>query len=321
VASFWRLIYKKSQSGLAFYLTPIPTIMFIVTPVLKVVQDLCVFTWDFGLVLVNAVTPSRKIGHVTPEGTPGAGGKWPEYVAPKEGDSRCSCPALNAMANHGILPHDGKNIKFNELPDKIRTTYNFAPSFCFFVPSFAANMLKKNYKKDTFDLADLDLHNGIEHDASLTREDSALVPDQGKPHLPFVNELLELASGKDKDDNILLTLKDVSEYSAKRRVDARAANPDFSLKLFHKIFGSTNSSTLLTVFGGRVDDLKSILTEERLPEGWESRIRSRMGLTIAAFNITILKLERSIDEKKYKARIAAEAAAASATSTGGVTTD
>jgi len=75
--------------------------MFIVSPVLKVVQDLCVFTWDFGLVLVNAVTPSRKIGHVTPEGTPGAGGKWPEYVPPKESDSRCSCPALNAMANHG----------------------------------------------------------------------------------------------------------------------------------------------------------------------------------------------------------------------------
>jgi len=70
-----------------------------------------------------------------------------------------------------------------------------------------------------------------------------------------------------------------------------------------------------------VNDLKSFLTEERLPEGWESRIRSRMGLTIAAFNITILKLERSIDEKKYKARIAAEAAAASATSAEGVTTD
>jgi hypothetical protein len=30
-------------------------------------------------------------------------------------------------------------------------------------------MLKKNYKRDTFDLAELDLHNGIEHDASLTR--------------------------------------------------------------------------------------------------------------------------------------------------------
>ena len=53
----------------------------------------------------------------------------------------------------------------------VRTTYNFAPSFCFFVPNFAANYLNKSYGKDTFDLADLDLHNkGIEHDASLTRK-------------------------------------------------------------------------------------------------------------------------------------------------------
>jgi hypothetical protein len=31
-------------------------------------------------------------------------------------------------------------------------------------------MLHKSYSKDTFDLADISLHNGIEHDASLTRE-------------------------------------------------------------------------------------------------------------------------------------------------------
>ena len=55
--------------------------------------------------------------------------------------------------------------------DKVRSTYNFAPSFCFFVPNFAANGLNKSYGKDTFDLAELDLHNkGIEHDASLTRK-------------------------------------------------------------------------------------------------------------------------------------------------------
>ncbi|KIM41361.1 hypothetical protein M413DRAFT_71959 [Hebeloma cylindrosporum] len=283
--------------------------MFLVTPVLRGIQNLFVFTWDFGLVLVNIITPNRKVGHVTPEGAPGAGGKWPEYVPPKEGDSRCSCPALNAMANHGILPHDGKNIKFTELSEKIRATYNFAPSFCFFVPNFSANMLKRNYKKDTFDLADLDLHNGIEHDASLTREDSALVPDQGKPHLPFVRELLASASGKDKDGNALLTAKDLSEYSAKRRVDAKATNPDFTLDLPHKMFGSSNSSTMLTIFGGRIDDIESILVDERIPDGWESRIRKRMGLTFASFNLTVFKVERGIDEKKYKAKLAAEAAA------------
>jgi len=278
----------------------------------KVVQDASIMVWDASLTVANMFLPNLAEGHVVPDGHPGAGGKWPEYVPPKEGDSRCSCPALNAMANHGILPRDGKNISFKELNSTIRTTYNFGAPFCFFVPNFAANMLKKDYYKDNFDLADLDLHNGIEHDASLLREDSALVPSQAAPHLPFVEELLALASGKDKEGRLILTQADLSQYSAKRRVDARKTNPDFTLDTFHKVFGSSNSSTLLTIFGGRVDDLKVILTEERLPEGWESRIRARNGLTITTFNSTVLKVELGINEGKYVAeKKAAESNAAS----------
>ena len=56
---------------------------------------------DFGTTIVNLVTFRRKVGHVTPKGQPGEGGAWPEYRPPQQGDSRCSCPALNAMANHG----------------------------------------------------------------------------------------------------------------------------------------------------------------------------------------------------------------------------
>lgn len=48
--------------------------------------------------------------------------------------------------------------------------YNFASTFSLFVPNFAAEYLHKSYKKDTFDLAELDLHNAIEHDGSLIRE-------------------------------------------------------------------------------------------------------------------------------------------------------
>lgn len=47
---------------------------------------------------------------------------------------------------------------------------------------------------------------------------------------------------------------------------------------------------MLTIFGGRVDDLRVLLLEERLPDGWESRVRSRFGLTFAAFNSTVLKV-------------------------------
>ena len=116
-------------------------------------------------------------------------------------------------------------------------------------------MLKKSYSKDTFDLAELDLHNGIEHDASLTsmsvislRSDSNHVccvgddvhfqVNQGVPHLPYVKELLESATGKDKEGNVLLTPADLSRISSVRRAESRAKNPEFSLGVFHKFFGS-----------------------------------------------------------------------------------
>ncbi len=69
----------------------------------------------------------------------------------------------------GILPHSGKNIKFKELSAAIRHTYNFGSTFCFFVPNYAATMLNRSYWTDSFDLADLDVHNCIEHDGSLVR--------------------------------------------------------------------------------------------------------------------------------------------------------
>jgi hypothetical protein len=163
---------------------------------------------------------------------------------------------LSALA--GILPHDGKNIKFSDITDTVRTTFNFSQSFATFVPVYAARVLNKDYNKDTLSLHELDIHNGIEHDASLTRscclfgwmggsllylcsfvgDDTALVKDQSKPHLPYVMELLDSASGKDKEGNVILTPEDLSAYSAKRRVDAKETNPDFSLTLSQKVFGS-----------------------------------------------------------------------------------
>ncbi|KAG6816634.1 hypothetical protein H0H87_004481 [Tephrocybe sp. NHM501043] len=267
--------------------------------VVKLPTFLAVAAWDIGLTLINLLTPKRKVGKVTPSGHPGEDGKWPEFIPAQEGDSRCSCPALNAMANHGLIPRDGKNISFVELNHTINSTFNFAPSFCYFVPTYAANMLGKNYKTDTFDLAELDLHNGIEHDASLLRRDLHFEPNQATIHVPYVKELIAAATGKDGDGNPILTIPDLSLISSKRRAEARAENPEFTLDKFHKTFGSANSSTLLTIFGGRAKDLETVLLEERLPDGWESRIRETKGLTLITFNKVVSKVEKLIDESKF----------------------
>ncbi|KAF9078509.1 Chloroperoxidase [Rhodocollybia butyracea] len=264
----------------------------------SIFNDAFVLTWDFILTIVDAVTPSHPAGHVVPAGHPGAGGEWPEYVSPGEGDSRCACPMLNAMANHGILPHDGKNISFKTMNETIRSTYNFSPSFCYFVPNYIARALDKDYFKDTFDLEQISVRNdkGIEHDASLTREDVRFQPDQGKPHIPFINELLATASGKDTsaedpENALMLTSDDLARYSAKRRTDLE--NIGGKLDFIHKMFGSSNSATLLRIVGGHVSDLRPFLIDERIPDKWEPAIRSRVGLTMARFNLTVLPLEFS----------------------------
>jgi hypothetical protein len=54
-------------------------------------------TWDFGLFLANLILPAHHPNKVIAAGLPGHAGRWPEYVAPREGDSRSACPMLNAM--------------------------------------------------------------------------------------------------------------------------------------------------------------------------------------------------------------------------------
>jgi len=260
----------------------------------SILLNVYIFSYDPFLTLFNVILPNKPIGKVTPKGHPGFGGKWPEWVPRKEGDSRCSCPALNAMANHGILPHDGRNIKFTEMTQKIRTTYNFSSTFCLFVPNYAAGYLKKNYNKDTFDLQDLDLHNAIEHDGSLVREDYYHCHDQSIIAVPLIEQLIAYASGKDAEGKPLLTPKDISQALSQRRADSHDTNPEFSTSLVHRMFGSANASTLLKIFGGRMDDIRTVLLDERLPDGWESRVRSRFGLTFGAFNYTVFKVENGV---------------------------
>lgn len=57
---------------------------------------------------------------------------------------------------------------------------------------------------------------------------------------------------------------------------------------------------MLTIFGGRVDDLEPMLTEERFREGWEPRILSKFGLTMAAFNGTVIPVELGVKRAKVE---------------------
>lgn len=68
-------------------------------------------------------------------------------------------------------------------------------------------------------------------------------------------------------------------------------------RLVHSYLVAISASTLLRVFGGRMSDIYTFLTEERIPDGWESRVRDQMGLTFFSFNRTVFGVELGIKEE------------------------
>ena len=69
----------------------------------------------------------------------------------------------------GIIARDGRNISFKDMTGKLESTFNFAPTFSTYVPRYMARILGRSYNTGRFDLSDINVHNGIEHDASLVR--------------------------------------------------------------------------------------------------------------------------------------------------------
>jgi hypothetical protein len=85
------------------------------------------------------------------------------------------------LYGEGIIAHDGRDVSFVDLAQKVQATYNMAPTFCVYLSKFIANFMGKDYSKGAFDLKELDQHNKIEHDGSLIRTSTAsydFSPDQ-----------------------------------------------------------------------------------------------------------------------------------------------
>ncbi|KAJ5528274.1 hypothetical protein N7513_012433 [Penicillium frequentans] len=250
-------------------------------------------TRDLFFLLANLFSPSRRAGSVVPLGSPGHGGKWPKYIPPINGiDSRSPCPALNALANHEILPHDGQQLTYKQISRAVQHAYNLAPTLADQLTS-SARLLDQG--RGHINLHDLNALNVVQHDASFTRPDIAFCPDQSFPHPSMVDMLLDHAkNGKS------LAVNDIAYYSGLRRAKSKRSNGQYSLtwSFLHKFFGSGNSALMYSIFGGDVRDLRIWLSEERFPDGWEPKNREAHGHTIAQAQATSLTIEFNINEKQ-----------------------
>jgi hypothetical protein len=85
---------------------------------------------------------------------------------------RSPCPFMNALANHHIIPHNGKGTTRDLLVEALASAINFDTVVAsrFFSAALLSN---PNHGQDTLDLDMLSNHGVLEHDASLLRNDFA----------------------------------------------------------------------------------------------------------------------------------------------------
>lgn len=76
---------------------------------------------------------------------------------------------LNSLANHGFLPHDGKDITQDDTISALSSALNVDSSLSIFLHSKAVTT-NPTSGATTFSLDDLSNHNILEHDASLRYE-------------------------------------------------------------------------------------------------------------------------------------------------------
>lgn len=76
---------------------------------------------------------------------------------------------LNTLANHGYLPHDGKNLTLDIVINALDTALNIDAELSTFLHGEAVTT-NPTPNATTFDLDHLSRHNILEHDASLRYE-------------------------------------------------------------------------------------------------------------------------------------------------------
>ncbi|KAH9077120.1 Cloroperoxidase [Lactarius deliciosus] len=184
------------------------------------------------------------------------------FVPPSPGDSRSPCPALNALANHGILPHDGRGITAYQLMSVIRQHYHVSLPLATLLSIGGTFICGRHF---TIDLEDLARHNYIEHDASLTHANAG--PDGQYAPVTVDSELLQnlLDSSKNRD---FLTFEDLVRVRAAR--DQTLHRP---LSRLHGVISRGEVALTLQTLGdseGRVSKqfIREWFGDQRLPEGW-----------------------------------------------------
>ncbi|KAI1474346.1 hypothetical protein K445DRAFT_323386 [Daldinia sp. EC12] len=191
------------------------------------------------------------------------------WEAPGPNDVRGPCPMLNTLANHGFLPHDGKNINVNNTAEALSKGLNLAWELGVDLHDFAV-MANPQPNATTFDLDHLSRHNVLEHDGSLSRQDAHFGPPDVFNEAVF-NQTVSYWTGD------VVTMQMAANARLARLMTSNLTNPEYSLSDLGSGFSIGESVVYLLVLGNKdtaeapKNYLEYWFRNERLPYelGWE----------------------------------------------------
>lgn len=166
------------------------------------------------------------------------------WTAPTATDLRSPCPLLNSLANHGYLPHTGANISVPVLLDALDTALNLADSARSFfqLQGNKALTASSTGNASTFHLTDLNTHDLIEHDGSLSRADIG----QGD-NWSFNSTIFDETKSYWTDATISLT--QAAQALHARQQTQKETNPEYKVPLAQHSNALGQTAMYLGLFG------------------------------------------------------------------------
>jgi peroxiredoxin len=208
-----------------------------------------------------------------------------EYRPAASGDLRSPCPALNSLANHGLIPRDGRNITADQLKDALQhigvgvDIRHTLVKRAFTVHDETSHIGLRNpgqVNESGIPVLDLDQTgrpHAVEHDVSLSREDRAL-GDCIKPDPDLVDSLVQYPGNKES-----FAISDLGRFRKRRHAEQKAKNSELDFDSSKHKVACGEAALLQSIFGKGVfynlptKYVKAMFQEERLPykEGWRPR--------------------------------------------------
>ncbi|KAJ5103881.1 hypothetical protein N7532_004410 [Penicillium argentinense] len=230
-----------------------------------------VFDWTYGLMMwssylsVILALPLAFAHYHDGHGSPS------HWKPPGPGDFRGPCPMMNTLANHGFLPHDGKNLTEKTVVQALKSALNFNTSLgsLMFEMAIVAN---PEPNATFFTLDHLNRHNVLEHDASLSRSDAYF----GNNHI-FNRTIFDETRAYWTDP--ILTPNMLANSKLARQINSRASNPQYTFTSKTEAFSIGEVSAPIVAFGNMDSGLVNrtlveyFFENERLPTdlGWKKK--------------------------------------------------